>query len=79
MLSYQTRELIHVKEGDRAQLNRKQFEVLFNKFNFLMLKLSIPPRNGVLWLVSNCFEGLTFSTKGLILKISILAMSIVKP
>lgn len=48
MLSYQTRELIHVKEGDRAQLSRKQFEVLFNKFNFLMLKLAIPPRNGVL-------------------------------
>lgn len=48
MLSYQTRELIHVKEGDRAQLNRKQFEVLFNKFNFLMLKLSVAPRNGVL-------------------------------
>lgn len=48
MLSYQTRELIHVKEGDRAQLNRKQFEVLFNKFNFLMLKLSVSPRNGVL-------------------------------
>lgn len=48
MLSYQTRELIHVKEGDRAQLNRKQFEVLFNKFSFLMLKLAIAPRNGVL-------------------------------
>lgn len=58
MLSYQTRELIHVKEGDRAQLNRKQFEVLFNKFNFLMLKLSVPPRNGVLWLVSIFFKGL---------------------
>lgn len=48
MLTYQTRELIHVKEGDRAQLNRKQFEVLFNKFNFLMLKLAVAPRNGVL-------------------------------
>lgn len=48
MLTYQTRELIHVKEGDRTQLNRKQFEVLFNKFNFLMLKLALPPRNGVL-------------------------------
>lgn len=48
VLSYQTRELVHVKEGDQAQLNRKQFEVLFNKFNFLMFKLSIPPSNGAL-------------------------------
>lgn len=48
MLTYQTRELVHVKEGDRAQLNRKQFEVLFNKFSFLMLKLAVPPQNGVL-------------------------------
>lgn len=48
MLSYQTRELLSVKEGDRVPLNRRQFEVLFNKFNYLMFKLSVPPQNGVL-------------------------------
>lgn len=47
-LSYQTRETVYVKEGDRAQLTPRHFEVFFNKFNFLVLKLSVLPLNGVL-------------------------------
>lgn len=46
ILSYQTREKIFVMEGGRALLNRKHFEVLFNKFNYLTLKLSFRPKNG---------------------------------
>lgn len=48
LLSYQTPEKIVVKEGDRAMLSRKNFQVLFNKFNYLLFKLSVPPRNGIL-------------------------------
>lgn len=47
-LSYQTRETLYVQEGDRAQLTQRHFEVFFNKFNFLVLKLSVLPLNGVL-------------------------------
>lgn len=47
-LSYQTRETLYVSEGDRAQLTQRHFEVFFNKFNFLVLKLSVVPLNGVL-------------------------------
>lgn len=46
ILSYQTREKVFVMEGGRALLSRKHFEVLFNKFNYLTLKLSIRPEHG---------------------------------
>lgn len=48
MLSYQTREKIHVKEGERALINRRNFEILFNKFNHLTFQLTLPPASGVL-------------------------------
>lgn len=47
-LSYQKRETLYVREGERAQIGPQHFEVLFNNFSFLMLKLSIDPQNGVL-------------------------------
>lgn len=46
ILSYQTREQIQLKEGDRALLTRRNFQVLFNKFNYLLFKMSTAPQNG---------------------------------
>lgn len=46
ILSYQTREKVFVMEGGHALLSRKHFEVLFNKFNYLTMKLSFRPKNG---------------------------------
>lgn len=47
-LSYQTREKVFVKEGERAVLNRKHFEIFFNKFNHLTFQLTVPPKSGAL-------------------------------
>lgn len=46
MLSYQTREQIEVDEGSRSLLSRKNFQVLFNKFNYLTFNVSTKPKNG---------------------------------
>lgn len=45
-LSYQTREKIQVMEGNRTLITRRNFQVLFNKFNYLLFKMSIPPEHG---------------------------------
>lgn len=45
-LSYQSREALELKEGDRALLSRRNFQVLFNKFDYLLFKISTPPSNG---------------------------------
>lgn len=47
-LTYQTREIVQVREGERTQLTRLNFEVHFTKFSFLTFKLSTKPQNGVL-------------------------------
>lgn len=47
-LSYQTREVIQVNEGERTQLSPANFHVTFNAFNPLLFKVSVPPRHGML-------------------------------
>lgn len=47
-ISYQTRERIQLNEGDRTLLTRRNFQVIFNKFNYLLFKLSAGPRHGTL-------------------------------
>lgn len=48
MISYQTREVVQVNEGDRAQLSPLNFHVSFTPFNQLLFKVSLPPQHGVL-------------------------------
>lgn len=45
-LSYQNKENLELKEGGRALLSRRNFRVLFNKFNYLLFKIATFPRNG---------------------------------
>lgn len=47
-ISYQTRERIQLNEGDRTLLTRRNFQIIFNKFNYLLFKLSAMPRHGML-------------------------------
>lgn len=48
MISYQTREVLQVNEGDRAQLSPLNFHISFTSFNQLLFKVSLPPQHGVL-------------------------------
>lgn len=48
MLSYQTREVVQVNEGDRTQLSPLNFHVSFAPFKQLLFKVSLPPQHGVL-------------------------------
>lgn len=69
-LSYQTREKIYVDEGERALLTRKNFQVLFNKFDYLIFNISIAPKHGKLCqssIVENDQEILTFTLENLYL------------
>jgi chondroitin sulfate proteoglycan 4 len=50
-LTYQKREKIFVKEGGRSVLSRLNFDVLFNKFNFLSFNLTHFPKRGSLCLL----------------------------
>lgn len=47
-LTYQKKVTLRVREGEREQIGQQHFEVVFNNFSFLRLKLSIVPQNGVL-------------------------------
>ncbi len=48
MISYQTREVIQVNEGERAQLSPVNFHISFIPFNQLLFKVSLQPQHGVL-------------------------------
>lgn len=45
-LSYQKPEILELKEGGRALLSRRNFRVLFNKFEYLLFKIASYPQNG---------------------------------
>lgn len=45
-LSYQNREPLELREGERALLSKRNFRVLFNKFDYLLFKIATPPQNG---------------------------------
>ncbi|XP_058818725.1 chondroitin sulfate proteoglycan 4 [Topomyia yanbarensis] len=45
---YQKREKMYVHEGNKTALSRTNFEVLFNKFNFLTFNLTNKPKHGTL-------------------------------
>lgn len=47
-LTYQSKEKIHVQEGDRALLTRKNFEILFNTFDNLTFIVTKPAKHGTL-------------------------------
>ncbi|KAJ6647841.1 Chondroitin sulfate proteoglycan 4 [Pseudolycoriella hygida] len=48
MISYQTREVIQVNEGDRAGLSPLNFHVSFTPFSTLLFKVSLHPKHGAL-------------------------------
>lgn len=48
MISYQTREVLQVNEGDRTQLSQINFHVSFMPFNQLLFKVTLPPQYGAL-------------------------------
>lgn len=49
-LSYQRKEKLYVNEGERTAVSRIHFDVLLNKFNYLIFNLTHPPRHGDLCL-----------------------------
>lgn len=50
-LTYQKREKVIVKEGDKAVITRMHFDVLFNKFSSLSFNLTHHPKHGSLCIV----------------------------
>lgn len=52
-LTNQTKEILTVKEGLSTLLSRRNFEILFNKFESLTFNLSRHPRHGALCRIDN--------------------------
>ncbi|XP_055851625.1 chondroitin sulfate proteoglycan 4 [Episyrphus balteatus] len=47
-LSYQTKQILRLQEGDRALINKNNFEIAFNIYESLNFSISIPPQHGTL-------------------------------
>ena len=45
-LSFQTKQLLRVKEGDRALITKNNFKIAFNTYESLRFLISIPPQHG---------------------------------
>ncbi|XP_053673462.1 chondroitin sulfate proteoglycan 4 [Anopheles nili] len=60
---YQKREKLYVHEGNKTSLSRTNFEVYFNKFNYLSFNLTHHPKHGKICLINpRTFEAKDIAT-----------------
>ncbi|ETN60505.1 kon-tiki [Anopheles darlingi] len=60
---YQKREKLYVHEGNKSALSRTNFEVYFNKFNYLAFNLTHHPKHGKICLINpRTFEAKDIAT-----------------